>query len=98
MIPINNCKYPRYLISGKVYFDALVVNDEISFNELKELLNITDGNLASHMKALEENGYIKVSKGFVGRKTNTTYRITKSGDNAFKAHIAALEKMIRSIE
>jgi DNA-binding MarR family transcriptional regulator len=77
---------------------ALVVNDEISFNELKELLNITDGNLASHMKALEENGYIKVSKGFVGRKTNTTYRITKSGDNAFKAHIAALEKMIRSIE
>ena len=76
---------------------ALMVNEEINFNELKELLNITDGNLASHLKALEENAFIKVDKGFIGRKTNTTYSITKAGGKAFKSHIAALEKVIRSI-
>ena len=76
---------------------ALMVNEEVNFNELKELLNITDGNLASHLKALEENNYIKVDKGFIGRKTNTTYSITKAGEKSFKSHIAALEKMIRSI-
>ena len=75
---------------------ALMVNEEINFNELKELLAITDGNLASHLKALEESGTIKVQKGFIGRKTNTTYAVTKSGEKAFKAHIAALEKMINS--
>jgi DNA-binding HxlR family transcriptional regulator len=75
---------------------ALMVNDEVSFNDLKELLTITDGNLASHLKALEENGIIKVQKGFIGRKTNTTYLVTKAGEKVFKAHIEALEKMIRS--
>lgn len=73
---------------------ALVVNEEVNFNELKELLNITDGNLASHLKALEENNIIKVEKGFIGRKTNTTYKVTRQGEKAFKAHIEALEKMI----
>lgn len=75
---------------------ALMVNAEVNFNELKELLEITDGNLASHLKALEENSIIKVEKGFIGRKTNTTYKITKAGEKAFKEHINALEKMIRS--
>lgn len=75
---------------------ALMVNDAINFNELKELLDITDGNLASHIKALEENNIIKVQKGFIGKKTNTTYSITKTGEKAFKAHIEALEKMINS--
>ena len=74
---------------------ALMVNAEVSFIELKELLDITDGNLASHLKTLEESGTIKVQKGFIGRKTNTTYSVTKTGDKAFKAHIAALEAMIR---
>jgi len=73
---------------------ALMVNDSVNFNELKELLAITDGNLASHLKALEENGTIKVQKGFIGRKTNTTYSVTKAGEKAFKAHLEALEKMI----
>ena len=77
---------------------ALMVNDEINFNELKELLNITDGNLASHLKSLEENVLIKVEKGFIGRKTNTTYSITKTGEKAFKSHVNALEKMIKSIK
>jgi DNA-binding MarR family transcriptional regulator len=76
---------------------ALMVNDSVNFNELKELLNITDGNLASHLKSLEEHAFVKVEKGFIGRKTNTTYTITKAGEKAFKAHIAALEKMIKSI-
>ena len=74
---------------------ALMVNDEINFNELKDLLQITDGNLASHLKGLEENGFLKVQKGFVGRKTNTTYSATRSGSKAFKQHLDALEQMIR---
>ncbi len=76
---------------------ALVVNPSVNFNELKELIEVTDGNLASHLKTLEENGFIKVEKGFIGRKTNTIYKITKSGEKAFKSHLDALEKMIRSI-
>jgi len=75
---------------------AVMVNDEVNFNQLKELIQVTDGNLASHIKALEEAGYIKVSKGFIGRKTNTTYAATKAGDKAFKAHLDALEQMIKS--
>lgn len=75
---------------------ALVVNDEINFNDLKELMQVTDGNLASHLKGLEESGYLKVHKGFVGRKTNTTYAVTKAGEKAFKLHLEALEKVIRS--
>ncbi len=77
---------------------ALMVNTEINFNELKELLQITDGNLASHLKTLEESGYVKIQKGFVGRKTNTTYSVTKTGEKAFKAHLSALEKMIGSVK
>ncbi len=76
---------------------ALMVNDEVTFNELKELIQVTDGNLASHLKTLEENKYMKVQKGFIGRKTNTTYSVTKAGQKAFKAHLAALEEMINSM-
>ena len=76
---------------------ALMVNAEINFNDLKELIHVTDGNLASHIKALEESGYIKVHKGFIGRKTNTTYAATKTGEKAFKAHLDALEQMIKSL-
>ena len=75
---------------------ALMVNDSIDFNSMKELLDITDGNLASHLKTLEETATIKVQKGFIGRKTNTTYSVTKAGEKAFKAHISALEEMIKS--
>lgn len=77
---------------------ALMVNAEINFNELKDLLQITDGNLASHLKTLEESGYVKIQKGFVGRKTNTTYSVTKAGEKAFKTHLTALEKMIGSVK
>ncbi|CAN5259255.1 transcriptional regulator [soil metagenome] len=76
---------------------TLMVNAEINFNDLKELINVTDGNLASHIRSLEDNGYIKVKKGFIGRKTNTTYAVTKAGEKAFQQHLAALEKMIKNI-
>jgi DNA-binding MarR family transcriptional regulator len=77
---------------------ALMVNEHVNFNHLKELIAVTDGNLASHLKTLEESGYIKVQKGFIGRKTNTTYSVTKAGEKAFRSHLEALEKMIRSLE
>lgn len=76
---------------------VLMVNEEISFNDLKQLLEVTDGNLATHLVTLEENGFIKVHKGFIGRKTNTTYSITRAGEKAFADHVAALESMIKGI-
>lgn len=76
----------------------LMVNEEVSFNDLKSMLEVTDGNLATHLVNLEENGLIKVHKGFIGRKTNTTYSITKAGEKAFNDHIAALEKMIHGVK
>jgi DNA-binding MarR family transcriptional regulator len=75
---------------------TLMVNDQINFNDLKQLIGVTDGNLASHIKALEEIGYLKVNKGFVGKKTNTTYTITKSGERTFRQHLTALERMIKT--
>lgn len=77
---------------------ALVVNASVNFNELKELLEITDGNLASHLKTLEDSNFVNVQKGFIGRKTNTTYSITRAGEKAFKQHLEALEKMIGSVK
>ena len=67
----------------------LIVNEQVNFNDLKQMLEVTDGNLATHLVNLEDNGYIKVHKGFVGRKTNTTYVATKAGEKAFSDHIAA---------
>lgn len=95
----NPIHYLNKLFDSRVrlgIMSALVMNGEVSFNELKELLEITDGNLASHLKALEENKIIKVEKGFIGRKTNTLYTLTKTGEREFKAHIDALEKMIKA--
>ena len=76
---------------------ALLMNHEVNFNELKELIAVTDGNLASHLKTLEDNAYIKIHKGFIGRKTNTTYAVTRAGEKAFKQHLEALEAMIKKL-
>ncbi len=73
---------------------ALMVNESVDFNSLKNLLDITDGNLASHIKALEKVAYILIQKQFIGKKTNTKYSVTKLGKIAFKKHINALEKLI----
>lgn len=76
---------------------ALMVNDSLSFNDLKGLIEVTDGNLATHLKTLEESGFLKVQKGFIGRKTNTTYSVTKAGEKAFRAHLDALEQIIKNL-
>ncbi|MCB0458630.1 MAG: transcriptional regulator [Flavobacteriaceae bacterium] len=73
---------------------ALMVNRYVDFNTLKELIGATDGNLASHLKVLEKEDYIRVRKEFVGRKPNTKYYITKLGELEFKKHINALEQLI----
>lgn len=74
---------------------VLVVNDSMDFNNLKAMLNLTDGNLATHIAALEKRKYVKVEKEFVGKKTLTTYSVTQSGRRAFSDHLDALEKLIR---
>jgi DNA-binding HxlR family transcriptional regulator len=74
---------------------ALMVNDSVEFNALKELLDVTDGNLASHLKALEKAKLLVVNKQFVGRKPNTTYQITQDGRLQFMQHINALERLIK---
>jgi len=71
-----------------------MVNEDADFNRLKELLDVTDGNLASHLKALEQAAYVKVEKRFVGRKPNTRYSATPLGKREFKKHIEALEKLL----
>ncbi|WP_317195509.1 winged helix-turn-helix domain-containing protein [Rufibacter psychrotolerans] len=73
---------------------VLMVEDKVDFNTLKENLQLTDGNLASHLRALEEADYLQVEKQFVGRKPQTTYQATESGRQAFKSHLDALEQLI----
>lgn len=74
---------------------ALLVNDSLNFNSLKELLQLTDGNLATHLRSLEEAGYINVQKSFVGRKPNTLYQITEAGRTAFEDHLNVLETFLK---
>ncbi|GAA4447268.1 transcriptional regulator [Nibrella saemangeumensis] len=76
---------------------VLMVNDSLSFNELKELLTLTDGNLATHLRALEEQGFLIVKKQFVGRKPNTTYTATEVGKKAFTDHLNSLEEFIKRL-
>lgn len=74
---------------------ALVTNNLFDFITLKEMLGVTDGNLASHIKALEKEKYISVSKSFIDRKPNTKYKITERGRKAFKKHLDALEDVLK---
>ena len=74
---------------------VLVANDSYDFNSLKELLDVTDGNLASHLKALEKEDFIDVNKSFIDRKPNTKYSATKVGKDAFEKHLLALEALIK---
>ncbi|WP_338407954.1 transcriptional regulator [uncultured Flavobacterium sp.] len=74
----------------------LMVNDWIDFTEMKALLNITDGNLASHSSALERGEYIEIKKEFVGKKPKTSYRVTNLGRASFVSHLNSLEKLFKS--
>lgn len=73
----------------------LSVNESADFNTMKQLMDLTDGNLASHLKALEGIGYIQSSKQFIGRKPNTTYAITEEGRRSFQEHLDALEELLK---
>lgn len=73
---------------------ALVVNDFLDFTSLKELLEVTDGNLATHLKKLEQEDFIAVEKTFINRKPNTKYVATKEGKQAFAQHLNVLEQII----
>ena len=73
---------------------VLMVNDHMDFTGLRDLLEVTDGNLASHLKALEKAAYVRVEKRFLGRKPNTLYHITAAGKKAFREHINALENLL----
>ena len=75
---------------------ALVVNEYLDFNNLKDLLGVTDGNLASHLKSLEKNKYITYKKEFLDRKPNTKYFATDSGKTAFQKHLNAIESLLRN--
>lgn len=75
---------------------ALMVNDRLSFNRLKELLGVTDGNLSSHLRALENLEYIIMEKQFVERKSHTNYRLSDAGRAAFKSHLNTLEALLKN--
>lgn len=75
---------------------ALAVNEDLDFSALKEYLDVTDGNLASHMKALEKEKFVGVKKSFVDRKPNTKYFMTKEGKKAFEEHLNTLEDIIKA--
>lgn len=75
----------------------LMVNDWMDYNDIKERLELTDGNLASHITGLEKLHYLEIRKRFVGKKTNTSYKITRTGKKAFQEHINALEKLLRNM-
>ena len=74
---------------------VLIANDSYDFNSLKDIMGVTDGNLASHMKALEREKYISVIKSFKDRKPNTKYKATERGRLVFKKHLDGLEQLIR---
>lgn len=75
----------------------LMIHEELSFNQLKEWLEVSDGNLASHIQALEKAEYLIVLKQFIDKKPNTSYKVTKKGKKEFKDHIDAIEQLIKDI-
>lgn len=74
---------------------VLLVNDWVEYTEIKEKLELTDGNLASHISALEKLNYIEVRKQFVGKKPNTSYKVSKLGKKAFLEHLNAIENLLK---
>lgn len=76
----------------------LLLHERTSFNDLKQLLDVTDGNLASHLQVLEQQGFLEVHKSFIGRKVITQYSATRAGEKAFRGHLSALEHLIRALD
>ncbi len=100
-LPLNKLVDLDKLIHERVrlgIMSALAGAEEQSFNDLKRILDVTDGNLARHLRILEENQYISVEKKFVARRPKTTYRLTDLGRDAFKIYINQLEKLVKDIQ
>ena len=76
---------------------VLMVNDWMDFNSIKELLQVTDGNLSSHISALEKLDYVEIRKEFVGKRPKTSYRVTQPGRQAFKKHLDGLENLLNGL-
>ena len=77
---------------------ALAVNDSLTFNDLKRLLETTDGNLSVHARKLEDAGYIACDKSFEGRMPRTEYRLTAAGRRAFEKYVAHMEALIKNVK
>ena len=75
---------------------ALAVNDSLSFNELKALLNTTDGNLSVHARKLEDGGYVACNKYFEGRTPRTDFRLTAAGKRALEKYLDEMEGLIKA--
>jgi DNA-binding MarR family transcriptional regulator len=76
---------------------ALAVNDRLSFNDLKRLLQTTDGNLSVHARKLEDAAYIACEKSFEGRVPRTEYRLTAAGRRAFEKYLTHMEALIKAV-
>jgi DNA-binding MarR family transcriptional regulator len=74
---------------------SLEVGDEVDFTYLRDLLEVTDGNLGAHLRKLEESGYITINKTFVDRKPRSFISATQEGRRVFEEHVAALESIIK---
>lgn len=75
---------------------ALAVNDSLDFSALKEYLGVTDGNLATHIKKLEQEGFVAVEKSFIDNKPNTKYNMTSEGKKAFDDYLGLMEQIINA--
>ena len=76
---------------------ALSVNESLTFNELKKLLDTTDGNLSVHARKLEEGGYVACTKSFDGRVPRTDFRLTASGRRALERYLDHMEALIQAM-
>jgi DNA-binding MarR family transcriptional regulator len=75
---------------------ALAVNSSLDFTALKEFLDVTDGNLATHIKKLEQEGFVSVEKSFIDNKPNTKYNMTPEGKAAFDDYLSLMEQIIKA--
>jgi DNA-binding MarR family transcriptional regulator len=94
MVELNEMIHQPVRLRIMAALMALNPSDEVDFNYLRDLLEVTDGNLGAHLRRLEEAGYINVNKVFIERKPRTFISASADGRRAFKAHVAALESIL----
>jgi DNA-binding MarR family transcriptional regulator len=74
----------------------LATGDELDFTLMRDRLELTDGNLSTHLRKLEDGGYVKCKKAFLGRRPRSSYRLLPKGRKAFEQHVAALDRFVRA--